>query len=187
MMSSCGTSLARPKSRTLTWPAFVMKTFPGLRSRWTMPLLVRGGEPARDLEGHVLRLGGGQGSFGEPLAQGLPLEELHHGVGDAALAAEVVDGQDVGVGQRGHGLGFPLEPRQGVRIPGQLLGDHLHRHEAVQPRVPRLVHLSHPPRTDGGEDFVRAELRAGGEAQRASFKLSSRGLRGTAALEAISI
>ena len=35
---STSLSFARPKSRIFTRPSFVMNTFSGFRSRWTMPL-----------------------------------------------------------------------------------------------------------------------------------------------------
>ena len=42
--SAC-VSLARPKSRILTRPSFVTKTFSGFRSRWTMPFSCAAASP----------------------------------------------------------------------------------------------------------------------------------------------
>ena len=39
----------------------------------------------------------------------------------------------------------------------------LDRHRALQPRVPRPIHLSHPARADRRDDLVRSESGAGGK------------------------
>jgi len=38
-----------------------------------------------------------------------------------------------------------LEAPQPLRITREVLGQHLDRHVAIQPRVPRAEHLAHPP------------------------------------------
>ena len=49
-------SFASPKSRIFARPSAVTKMFSGLRSRWTMPLVVRRGEARRDLHRVLDRL-----------------------------------------------------------------------------------------------------------------------------------
>ena len=49
---------------------------------------------------------------------------------------------------------------------GQRLRQHLDRHLAPEPRVPRPVHLAHPARAERREDLVGAEASPGGERQR---------------------
>jgi hypothetical protein len=58
-------------------------------------LLVRGGEPLRELPGVLDDAPRGERAGGEALAQGLSLEELGDGVGGGAVVTEVVDREDV--------------------------------------------------------------------------------------------
>jgi hypothetical protein len=44
-----------------------------------------------------------------------------------------------------------------------LIGQHLQRDIASEPRVARAVYLAHSTHTEGGEDLVCAEVSAGGE------------------------
>ena len=45
------------------------------------------------------------------------------------------------------------------------VGQDLERDVAIQLRVARAIDLAHAAGAEGGEDFVRAEARAGGEGQ----------------------
>ena len=51
------------------------------------------------------------------IAQRLPVEQLHDNERGGALQAEVVDGADVRVIERGGGACFPLESEDGVVAP----------------------------------------------------------------------
>ena len=55
------------------------------------------------------------------------------------------------------GAGFPLEPRQAVRISGKRLGQDLQRHLAVQLGIGSLIDLAHAPLADEGGDIVVCE------------------------------
>ena len=78
--------------------------------------LVRGGQPARDLNRVVDRL-----ERREPFrlleadAQRVAFEQLHDRVDDAGIVADVVQRQNVGMVERGDRLRFALEARQQVR------------------------------------------------------------------------
>ena len=65
--------------------------------------------------------------------------------------------------KRGHGLRLAFEAGQRRLILRQTRGQHLHRNLAVQLRVARTVHLTHPARADGCDDFVGTETSAGRE------------------------
>jgi hypothetical protein len=54
----------------------------------------------------------------QPLLQRLPVEQLEHDVRRPVLRAHVMDGQDVGVAQRGDGPGLLLETALTVGLPG---------------------------------------------------------------------
>jgi hypothetical protein len=53
----------------------------------------------------------------QPLLQRLPVEQLEHDVGRPALRAHVVDGQDIGVAQRGDGARLLLETVLAIGLP----------------------------------------------------------------------
>ena len=96
-------------------------------------LLVRGFEGGGDLAGDP------QGFFeGQRPPRGFALDVLH----DQVIRADVVQSADVGVIQRGHGAGFPIEAL------GEPFLRHLDRNQAVQPRVARLVHFAHAALAD---------------------------------------
>jgi hypothetical protein len=96
----------------------------------------------------------------EPPAQRLPFEQFRDREVDAALAADVVEGHDVGMRKRGHHLGLALEPLERPLVLRALLRKHLQRHIPVQPPVPRAVDLAHSTRTDQGDDFIGTEAAA---------------------------
>ena len=120
-------------------------------------LLVRRRKAPRDLDGVLHGLPNGQCARAHPPAEGLALQELGHRVDGGPLLPEVEDGQDVRVAQRGHCLRLAVEPGKAVRALRELRRQDLYGNIPPQASVPRLVHLSHPPRTEGRDDFVRAE------------------------------
>ena len=120
-------------------------------------LAVRGREPLRDLERIVDRLPLRNRRALEPGAQGLSFQQLGHGEGDPALRLEVVDGQDVRMRQRRHGLGLALEALQRVPVRGQVFRQDLDRDLPLELPVPRPIHLPHPARPEGRKDLVRTE------------------------------
>ena len=61
------------------------------------------------------RLAKRQRASHQPVCQRLALEPFHHEVRDAVLVADVVQGADVGVIQRGDGARLALEARAPVR------------------------------------------------------------------------
>ncbi len=59
--------------------------------------------------------------------------------------------------ERGQHLRFALETREALRVVHEGVRENLQGDIAVELGVPRLVHLAHAARADGGEDFVGAE------------------------------
>ena len=82
------------------------------------------------------------------------------------MAADVVDGADVRIVQRGNRARFLLEALPRFRIGGERAGEHLDGDRAIEPDVARAVDLAHAARADGAEDFVRTEARADGQRHR---------------------
>jgi len=69
------------------------------------------------------------------------------------------------MGERGDGLGFSFEPITEVRVIGKTRRQNLDRDRAIEAGIARRVDFTHAPGTEGGEDFVRTEARAGSEGQ----------------------
>ena len=97
-------------------------------------------------------------SFGDRLGQGLPLDELHGVVVDAALAADRINRDDVGVVELGGGQGLGLEPPELGRVHGRREREHLQRHPAVQRTLHRLVHHPHAPAAHLGDQAEVAQV-----------------------------
>ena len=76
------------------------------------------------------------------------------------MLADVEQGADARVGERGEGARLALEARPALGIAGQAGRQHLDRDGAVETGVPGAVHLAHPPGADGAEDLVRPEPRS---------------------------
>ena len=123
------------------------------------PLVVSSRESVRELQRILHGLAHRQGAQSEPRAQRLALEQLRDHVERAVGLAEIVNRQDVRMGQRRDRLGLALEAREGLRAPGELPGEDLDRNLPVQARVPGPVHLAHPASAERCLDLVGTESR----------------------------
>ena len=99
------------------------------------------------------------------LAQVLALDVLHGDEVRPVLLADVVDVGDVRVAEGRGGARLALEALAVPLVHGQLRGQDLHGHGAVEPRVARAVDLPHAPGAQGGDDLVRPESVPGGQSQ----------------------
>jgi hypothetical protein len=59
--------------------------------------------------------------------------------------------------------GLALETLPGLGIIRKTRGQNFDGNGAIKPGIAGSVHLSHSARAEASEDFVRSELRAGGE------------------------
>jgi hypothetical protein len=84
---------------------------------------------------------------------------------DASAFFEAVDVGDVGMIQRGQGLGFALEAREPVGVVRERVRQDLDRDVSVQRRVASPIHLAHSAFAQLSGDFVDAETRARSEGQ----------------------
>ena len=96
----------------------------------------------------------------QPVRERLAFEILEHQVVELAVAADVVDGADVRIVQRGNRARFLLEALPRFRIGRERAGEHLDGDRAIEPGVARAVDLAHAARAERGDDFVRTETRA---------------------------
>ena len=156
-------SLARPKSRILSWPLRRMKMFSGLRSRWTMPLSWAAARPLAIWTASSMALRGGQAGGGNAFAEGFAFEEFGDDVVGAVGLADVVDGDDVGMIEGGDGAGFLFEAAEAVGIVGEGGGKDFQGDVAEEAGVAGAVDFAHAAGADEGDDFVGAELGVGWE------------------------
>src|SRR4029078_9371951 len=98
----------------------------------------------------------------ETLREILALNKLHHQRADASAFFKAMNVRDVRMVQRCEDLRLPLEAGEAIRIVGEGIGEDFQRDVAIQLCVAGAIHLAHAARTEGGEDFVRAEMSAGG-------------------------
>ena len=90
----------------------------------------------------------------DDLGECVARHELHgHEVG-AAVLTPVVDAHDVRVVQAGGGLGLAAEALHEVGVARVLGKEHLHRHLAVEQKVPGTEHLGHATPADAVDDLV---------------------------------
>jgi hypothetical protein len=91
--------------------------------------------------------------------------------------AEIVDDDNVGMGQRTHRFGLALEAGQVIGILGKPRGQHLQGDVAAEPRILRPINLSHAAGAQRTEDFVRTELHAAAKHGVRLFSLRANGER----------
>ena len=91
------------------------------------------------------------------LAQVLSLDVLHRDEVRAVLLAHVVHVGDVRVAEGRSRARLALEALAVPLVHGQLRGQDLHGHGAVEPRVARAVDLAHASGAEGSFDLVRPE------------------------------
>ena len=95
------------------------------------------------------------------VVEGQALDRLHHDVWLAERLADFVDGDDVGMVQRGRGARFLREASQPIDVCRVLGGEELDGDIALQVEVSRAEDLAHPARPDAGQEFIVPETRAG--------------------------
>ena len=94
---------------------------------------------------------------GQPVAQRFTGEQLHHRVGRATVAADIVNRQDVGMRKRRDRLGLALEPRQRRRIVRNRGREHFDGDITIEARIARAIDLAHPAFAQLRQDAVRAK------------------------------
>ncbi len=156
--------LGEPEVEDLEVPVAGQEEVLGLEVAVHDAARVRGGDAAGELQRPAERGRGRRPAGAQPVAQRLAFEQLADQERRALVAAEVVDGEDVGVVERRRGARLALEPLQPLGVPRHLRRQHLDRHLPPQPPVARPVDLPHPPGPERRQDLVGTEPAAGGEA-----------------------
>ena len=95
----------------------------------------------------------------QKLGQAVAVDEFQGEVRPPFRLADVIDLDDVGMPQAGHGLGFLAKALELLRPrvrPGQ---DHLQGHEPIEPDLPGLVDDTHAAAAELAEDLVIGDHR----------------------------
>ena len=90
----------------------------------------------------------------QELRAGTALDVLHDDVVAALVDPVVVDLDDVGMDQLRHRQRLPPEAGDESIVVGEVLGEDLHRHGALEDQVGGAVDVRHPPRSEPVEDLV---------------------------------
>ena len=83
--------------------------------------------------------------------------------------AEIVDGDDGGVIQRGGGARFELEPPEAIRVSGHLRWQQLQRDVTSELRVVREIDLAHAAGTEQRANDIRPDGRARRQGHRGCY------------------
>ncbi len=159
-------SLASPKSRILTRPSFVTKTFSGLMSRWTIPLSCAAASPVATAIAYSTALRCHDRAMSQNVAQRPAMQDFADDVGSILIRADVMDRQDVGVIQGRRGSRFLIEATQPRSVGRVGWRKNLDGDVPPEPLVPRRIDLAHPALAEQVEDSVRADGVAGYQGHR---------------------
>ena len=149
-----GVTLASPKSRILACPRLVTKMLAGLMSRWTMPSAWAASSASAISMASDRISSGFHRPPGNAVLQRQPVQKLHGNEGFAVLVVNFVDGADVGMIQRGGGLGLALKAAEGLRVFGDVVGQELKSDKAAELHVLGLVDHTHPAAAELLDDAV---------------------------------
>ena len=147
-------------------------------------LRVCGIQSIGDVAGQRQQRFGVDGAALDAMLQGLAVEELHGDEGLAVGLTDIVNGADIGVIERGGGLGLALKPGQSLRVFGDFIGQELQRHKTPQAGILGFVHHAHAAAAqlfedsimrDGLADHRVAPLPMGADVSRQSRTSQSRG------------
>ena len=125
--------------------------------------VVRRCESLGDLGAVLHRAPQRQSAAGQLLPQGVAFETFRNKIWRALMLANIVDGKNVGVVQRGDGARFGLEPPQPLWVPRERPGQNLDGHVAPKPGIPRPVHFSHAASAQRSKGFIWTEFGTRGE------------------------
>ena len=88
------------------------------------------------------------------LLQRNALHQLHHYVFHSVAVADVIDGDNIGIGEHGNRMGFCTEATAKLLIRGHLFPHNLHSNKTVQTIIPRLIDNGHSALADHLQDLV---------------------------------
>ena len=119
--------------------------------------IVSGLKPLGHLLGDVERIFQVERTVFQLLTERFTLDILQDQETSVACPIKPVNRGDVGMVQRRKQLSLALEPGDPLHITGHLIGQHLDGHLTVEVGIFSAIDLTHPPRAQRSEDFVRTE------------------------------
>ena len=115
---------------------------------------VRGIERVGDFDGQAEQDVHFERTAGDAMLQGQAVQILHGDEGLAIFLADVVNGADVGMVQRGSGLGLAAETLQSLAVLGDVFREEFQGDEAIEAGVFGLVNDTHAATTQLFDDAV---------------------------------
>ena len=168
--SSCSPSTFAPLGQAevedLDAPVARDEQVRGLQVAVDDPLVVRRREAGSDLQAALERLADWQDVPLQTRLECLAREQLRDREEEPLLLADIEEGEDVRMRERGHDPRFLLEARERLLSLRQPRRQDLHRDVARQPRVARPVNLAHSARAQERRQLVGTEVGAGREGHR---------------------
>ncbi len=147
-----------------------------------MPARVRGRERVGDLNRVAQRILKPQPLLRNQRIERPALDQFHGEILGAIVGrADVEDGDDVRVLERGGELRFLQEPASPLAIGDEIARQNLERDLPIETTVRGLIHLAHAPTAEQGADFIGTKARAGGQGQVPALYGDRPGLFGSAA------
>ena len=153
--SPSASPLAMPKSTSLARPCSSIEDIARFDVAVDITSGVRVVERAADLLqqlGHVVGVERGVG--GDDLLQRLPAHQLHDDEGRAVVLADVIDVDDVRVGEGGGGARLAFEAGAEAGIGGELRPRRLDRHVTAEEEVVTEVDDRHPALAEATADAI---------------------------------
>src|ERR1700679_2627167 len=117
-------------------------------------LRVSGVKSVGNFDGDVEQSVEFEGPAIDEVLQGGAVQKLHGDESFAVLFADIVDGANVGMIQRGGCLRFTLESAQGLLVAGNFVGKKFQRDEAPQAGVFGFVNDAHASAAETFDDAV---------------------------------
>ena len=162
---STGVNLARPKSKTFTWPRSVTKMFAGLMSRWMIPLLWAAQSASAISIPHASTSRKRQRAARNMMFKRCAFHEFHGNERLAVLLIDFVDGADVRMIQRGGRTRFSAKTFESPRMPGHIAGQKLEGDEPAERGVLGFVDDAHASAAQPLDDSVTRDGLADGGAK----------------------
>ena len=88
------------------------------------------------------------------LLQGDAVDQLHDDVVRSVGGGDVIDLNDIGVAQHGHGFALRPEAAAELFVPGEFIFEYLDGHQPVQPMASCFIHDGHAAGTEDLKDLV---------------------------------
>jgi hypothetical protein len=147
---------------TRTRPSAPTIAFSGLKSRWMSPAAWAAASPRPAARKGPSTARQERGCARIQVAEGPAGDEFHGDVELAVVGVDVVDADDVGVGELGERLRLALQPLAGVLgAVGGELGEQLEGDLAIELGIVGGVHDPHGPGAEPADHEVATDLRAG--------------------------